>query len=145
MQAASDIKRQVLWLGYLGVTPLLLATAFVIADAQQALAIDFVRAYAAVILTFIGAIHWGRAMHTGDGSLLTISVLPSLFASACLLLAPIVAIPLLAVGFIGIMLFDYQQYNDIDWFQKMRIQLTSMVVFLLLLNTYFSAGPGISG
>ncbi len=145
MQVASDFKRQVLWLGYLGVTPLLLATAFVIADAQKLLAIDFVRAYAAVILTFIGAIHWGRAMYNTSGSLLTVSVLPSLFASGCLLLAPGVAIPLLAAGFIAIMIFDYRQYGDIDWFQKMRIQLTSMVVFLLLLNSYFIAGPGISG
>ncbi len=145
MQLAMDFKRHVLWLGYLGVTPLLLATAFVIADVHKLLAIDFVRAYAAVILTFIGAIHWGRAMYNNSNSLLTVSVLPSLFASGCLLLAPVIAIPLLALGFIGIMLFDHQQYSDIDWFQKMRIQLTSMVVFLLLLNTYFIAVRGVAG
>ncbi|MDJ0831940.1 MAG: DUF3429 domain-containing protein [Gammaproteobacteria bacterium] len=142
MQAVGDIKRHVLWLGYLGVTPLLLASAFVIADNHKLLAIDFVKAYAAVILTFVGAIHWGRAMHSGDGTLLTMSVLPSLFASGCLLLPPLMAIPLLAAGFIVVMIFDYRQYLAISWFQKMRIQLTSMVVFLLLLNTLFISGQG---
>ncbi len=124
---------------------MLIATAFVIADANQLLAIDFVKAYAAVILTFIGAIHWGRAMHSSNSPLLVVSVLPSLFASVCLLLAPGVAIPMLAAGFIAVMLFDYQQYRDINWFQKMRIQLTSMVVFLLLINTLVIANQGLIG
>lgn len=132
-----QFKRHVLWLGYLGIVPLLLATAFVIADTQEALAIQFVKAYAAVILTFIGAIHWGRAMLNNNTTLLTVSVIPSLFASGCLILKPFLAIPLLAAGFIAIMMFDYRQYSDIDWFQKMRMQLTSMVVFLLLLNLIF--------
>ena len=140
MVETDEFKRHMLWLGYLGVTPLLLATVFIIADTHKLLAIDFARAYAAVILTFVGAIHWGRAMHNGDGALLTFSVLPSLFASGCLLLAPIMAIPLLAAGFIVVMIFDYRQYAGIDWFQKMRIQLTSMVVFLLLLATIYIAG-----
>ena len=132
-------KQQLLWLGYLGIVPLLLATSFVIADTRETLAIEFVKAYAAVILAFIGAIHWGRAMLNNDTSLLTVSVVPSLFASGCLILQPFLALPLLAAGFIAIMIFDYRQYSDIEWFRKMRIQLTSMVVFLLMLNLIFMA------
>ena len=134
-----SFNQRVFWLGYLGIVPLLMATVLVIADTQKALAIDFVKAYGAVILTFIGAIHWGRAMSKNDPSLLTVSVWPSLFASGCLVLSPMLAIPLLAAGFVAVMMFDYRQYSAIEWFRKMRIQLTSMVVFLLMLNVMFMA------
>ena len=118
-------------LGYLGLVPLVVG-ALVAANQTAALtALEFVKNYAAVILTFIGAIHWGRAMHSSKSELVSVSVLPSLMASACLMMPSSVALPVLAVGFTLLLVLDLVLYRDIEWFRRLRIILTTLVVLIL--------------
>ncbi len=139
MHESTLFERRVHWLGYLGVLPFLLGSGWVLADPASATAQAFFKNYAAVILTFVGAIHWGRAMHTRNTRLITVSVLPSLFAWVCIMLPFTTALPLLSAGFIMLWLLDSHQYRHADWFRQMRLQLTVMVVFLLLV-TWLVAG-----
>ena len=137
MSNPERFKSQVIWLGYLGLAPLIVGFAFVVAETAKPVALDFVKSYAAIILAFIGAIHWGRAMTSSQTGLMVVSVLPSLYASICLLLPAVIALPLLAIGFLLVLIFDYQQYREILWFQRMRIQLTVMVTLLLVFSWIF--------
>lgn len=129
-----EFKRRVTWLGYLGVLPLLTATLLTTLNWQHELAVDFVKNYSAVVLTFIGAIHWGRAIDSQQNGLVTFSVLPSLMASACLMLSAVVALPLLAIGFVLLLLVDYQLFTSVDWFRLLRLRLTLVVVSLIVVS-----------
>jgi hypothetical protein len=132
MHAPIHFERRVFWLGYSGLIPLLLASIWLLIDPGRDNVLDYVKYYAAIILTFVGAIHWGRALHSQQVSLLTWSVLPSLLAFACLLLPASTALPVLAIGFILQLMLDQHQYRQVPWFLRMRFHLTALVVLLLL-------------
>ena len=63
----SAIPQRVALLGYGGLLPFI-ATAFgsVLDGAHAALWLDALHAYGAVILSFVGALHWGFAMLATD-------------------------------------------------------------------------------
>jgi hypothetical protein len=130
-----DIRRRAEWLGYLGLLPLAAATLLLAlrpgSDTSVLLAIQ---GYGAVILAFVGAIHWGRALDTGDGRLMTLSVIPSLLGWSCLLLPPTLGLPLLAAVFALVLLFDRREYRAVPWFRQLRLRLTFMICGLLLLS-----------
>lgn len=57
------LPRRVAWLGYGGLLPFLVLASANLGDAQHAqLRNDARLAYATVILSFVGALHWGFAM-----------------------------------------------------------------------------------
>jgi hypothetical protein len=65
--------------------------------------------YGAVILSFMGAVHWGVAMANKDqqqGKFFISSVLPALIAWPALLLAQSLALVILLAGFIGLYTYD---------------------------------------
>lgn len=132
MHTSLHFERRVYWLGYLGLAPLLLGSSWLALEPTNQAALDFVKAYAAVILTFVGAIHWGRGLHSQRAELVSVSVLPSLLAFACLLLPAKTALPMLAGGFVLQLLLDGHQYRQLPWFRRMRIRLTGIVVALLI-------------
>lgn len=138
MHASWYFERRVYWLAYLGLLPLLAGSAWIALNPSSLHALEFFKNYAAVILTFVGAIHWGRAMYNQDTSLVTVSVLPSLFAFGCLLMPATMALPLLAGGFGLVLALDRHQYRHIPWFRQIRYQLSGMVITLLML-TWFLA------
>ncbi len=94
------LQNRAYWLGYLGVLPLLLGVGLLNTRVDSALVLAGIQQYGAVILTFVGAIHWGRAMNSGDVELITISVMPSLLAWYCLFLSPSYGLPLLTSAFL---------------------------------------------
>ena len=126
------LRNRALLLGYLGLLPLLAGAVLLIADTRQDLAIQGIQNYGAIILTFVGAIHWGRAMNTVSVRLLTVSVLPSLLAWACLFLPPSAGLPLLAAAFLAVLLHDGREYEDLAWFRRLRMHLTFGVSTLLV-------------
>lgn len=94
-----------LWLGLGGLIPFAGATLVALGGGRfSGLAVDALLAYGAVILSFLGAVHWGLALaDPGDSaaarSRLTLGVLPSLIAWAALL-APIwIGFGILVAGF----------------------------------------------
>jgi hypothetical protein len=94
-----------LWLGLGGLVPFLAATLLALGGGPfSGLAVDALLAYGAVILSFLGAVHWGLALAAPDDkpaarSRLMLGVLPSLIAWVALL-APIwIGFGVLVAGF----------------------------------------------
>lgn len=100
--------------------------------------------YGAVILSFVGAIHWGVAMIDRDLSdqdrraCYLWSVVPALMAWASYILSPIAAALVLVLGFI------LQYWRDMTlarklvwpaWYMPMRIRLTAVASLSLLVGS----------
>ena len=89
--------------------------------------------YAAVILSFMGAVHWGAAMTvTGKNSSrsLVVSVLPALAAWAALMSPALPALGILLTGFILLYFYDAAVARSVSfpaWYAPMRKHLTIVV------------------
>ncbi len=100
-------------------------------------AIQILIAYAAIILTFMGAIHWGVAMSSSDekrGRYFIASVIPALVAWLALLFPALFALAILLVGFILLIAYDLaveKSQEFPDWYIPMRTKLTSIVTLCL--------------
>ena len=79
-----------LWLGYGGLIPFVAGAALtgLLAPESRPLAAATLSAYAAVIVSFLGGIHWGIGFRDGTPRLFLWGVVPSLVAAAALLLPP---------------------------------------------------------
>ena len=135
--AIKPTQDAVVWakrLGYAGLTPFIISVLFLFVanESLQPLALQSLLAYAAVILTFVGALHWTRAL-LGRGSmspakLLTISVIPSLVAWLALLLPMSQGLVIMAMTFVAVYVFDRSAWHDLPWFLAMRRNLTLVVL-----------------
>lgn len=128
------------WLGYAGLIPFLAALAgFMLSDdVRQAYFAQQFLAYGAVILSFVGAVHWGVAL--GGGRLrmmrMAFSVLPALLAWAALLLPAAAGAWLLFAGFVGLRMWEASPpvaETLPAWYRSMRTRLTGLVGLLVLL------------
>lgn len=133
--------------GFGGVLPFLLAAAgiHVTSGELHAFFAHAFLAYGAVILSFIGAVHWGFILKTEHieqaAKLLAIGVIPSLVGWCGLLLPPLFTLIIFSFAFPS--LFIYEQFSQIgsllpEWYMKLRVQLTMIVTLL-----HFVALPGI--
>jgi glutaredoxin len=115
------------WVGYLGLIP------FVATAAGPWLGMawtgDWLLAYGAVILSFIGAIHWGLAMgrRNPPPTAFLASVIPALVAWGVLMLPLMIGLPLMAAAFIA---WRYAEYRLIEatlprWFRRLRTVLSA--------------------
>ena len=95
-------------------------------------------AYAAIILSFMGAIHWGIAMSSSEdqnGKYFIASVIPGLSAWLALLMPQRYAIILLMVGFIALIIYDWSVEKPQrlpGWYIPKRNRLTLVVVMCLM-------------
>jgi hypothetical protein len=90
--------------------------------------------YGAIILTFIGGLHWGVLLATPNhrlqrrGHLRYLwSVIPSLYAWPVAQLAASRALPALAIGLFIAWIVDvriYREQGNLSWFIKLRTLLT---------------------
>lgn len=105
--------------------------------------------YAAVILSFLGGLRWGRVMSAGaSGPGYVLAVLPSLWAFPALFLPPPYAIGALALGFALALWFDTQAdaLPATPGFRALRRGITAAVlaahaVALALLWRFGAGGP----
>jgi len=130
-------------LGYLGLLPFVggALSIWVLPLGWRGFVLEALLDYAAVILAFMGAIHWGLAMraeHSEGASLqLGFSVIPPLLgwlaiASGMPLLA---ALPLMLVSFVGLYLADLHAVRlglAPQWYPALRMPLTAIVSLCLL-------------
>jgi len=137
MSDSIKFQRHATWLGYLGIIPFM-AAGLLLTDLPAEEILLAIQAYGAIILTFIGAIHWGRAFNSNNSYLLLISVIPSLFAWASLLLPPAYGLPLLVICLLAVATFDAKQYHQLAWFRLLRIKLTFIVCSLLTISWLLS-------
>ena len=98
------------WLGGLGAVPfIVLAVAMpLLADTTRILTANGLLAYGAVILSFLGGVHWGLAIQfqrsSDQGELesrLTLSVIPSLVGWVALLVGQPTGLLILAIAIFG--------------------------------------------
>lgn len=137
------------WLGGLGVVPFvaLSAASQLTSGDLKRVAIDALMAYGAVILSFLGGIHWGSAMADRepdtdrpiDAGRLCLSVVPSLAGWLALLLKAESGLAVLAFAFAGTLLLDLRSARKglaPPWYPKLRKPLTMIVVSALLVAQF---------
>ena len=97
-------------------------------------------AYAGVIITFIGAVHWGIALKHPDDKKRMIhfiwSVLPALAVWPVMTLPPLVRLPFLVVGLGIVWIADmvaYKRGHMPVWYIKLRHGLTSVAISSLVI------------
>ncbi len=140
-------------LGALGLLPFLGCTIGIIAFPRHVPVPNLVAAiiaYGAVILAFLGGVHWGFALEPAPGIVapgqaavdrkrLALGVLPSLVGWAALLVplvaSPLIGIVLLLLGFVGATLAEAQARRAgvmPEGYMTLRWMLSAVVVLCLL-------------
>jgi hypothetical protein len=128
-----------LWLGTAGLVPFIVLTGAVwlTGEAHRILAYEWLRTYAAVILSFVGAVHWGFAMlhpkmsEHDRGTVMGWSVVPALVAWLALLAPMRHGLALTAAMFVLHYAMDralVQRFAIPDWYIRLRGGLTIVVV-----------------
>jgi hypothetical protein len=146
--SAVDTPRPALvaWLGYGGLLPFL-GTALVcwLEPHHRSIWTEMLLGYGAVILSFVGALHWGFAMvHPAIAGrpmngMYAWSVMPSLLGWLALLAHPEVGASLLIAGFLAQYWQDRRLARVLPlpaWYLPLRLQLT-VVACLSLATVYF--------
>lgn len=132
-----------LWLGAGGLIPFILfaGAVWVLPDAYQALAYSWLRTYSAVILSFVGALHWGIAMVHRDVSerdrdtMMMWSVMPALVGWGGMLLSQRPGLAIVAAMFIAHYSMDKLLVTRVSmpaWYIPLRRGLTFVVVVCLI-------------
>lgn len=134
------------WLGYGGLLPFVALAVAAWVDGSNSLWRNALLAYGAVILSFVGALHWGFAMSlsgisTKQKTLSFVwSVVPALMAWIALLMTSKYAIAMLVAGFLTHFWQDQrlvQVANLPVWYLPLRMRLT-LVACIALLSGYLS-------
>lgn len=136
------MPRSVAWLGYGGLLPFTyLALAVPLDPTHAPLWRGTLIAYSAVILSFVGAVHWGFAMTQASlkpqqRSLAYVwSVVPALLGWVALLLPVAPASVVLIVGFVAHYALDRQLMRSADlpaWYLPLRLRLTAVACICLI-------------
>lgn len=134
------------WLGYGGLVPFIALTLLSFVSVEHAHLISpLLIQYGCIILTFVGALHWGVAMtwqeapETIRAKLYVWSVIPSLVSWVCLSLPALWSLVVLSL------LFWVQLAQDLlilkmpgnplpTWYKSLRIRLTGVVCACLMLS-----------
>jgi len=100
-------------LGYAGLLPFVACVLGIalLDGAARAFAVQALVAYGAVILSFLGAVHWGLLLRAGEPhvqSQLAVGVVPALAGWVALLLPGREALALLVVAFGGFWLYEHR-------------------------------------
>jgi hypothetical protein len=145
MKPPSDnIPRPAFWLGAGGLVPFVVLTSalFALPEHTRPQMLFWLTAYAAVILSFVGALHWGLAMvHPQMGEAdrtlcMGWSVVPALAGWVSLLLPAKTGLLLMAATFAVHYAADHQlaqRFALPGWYLRLRAGLTGVVVLCLLL------------
>ncbi len=93
----------------------------------------FVLVYAFVILSFLGGVHWGRALSSGHPLLFVWSVIPSLLAFGAAGVHRPLALALLSAAFVVVGIYDVLTFRREGprWYASLRVWLTVIVAVSL--------------
>lgn len=144
--ARDPVQRTASWLGYGGLMPFLVLAPASLLDSHNAWTwSDALFGYGAVILSFVGALHWGFAMvlpGLDEGRrvrTLIWSVVPSLVAWPALLLAPAEAAALMVPAFVLHYLQDRRLSRIASlpsWYLPLRLRLTLLASLSLTAGAF---------
>jgi hypothetical protein len=147
MDTNSNVPPSAAWLGALGALPFigLAGAAPFLESAPRIFVVHALAAYGAVILSFLGGVHWGLAIgsqshadHQALRTRLSVSVIPSLAAWVALLFTEKTGLLILAAAIAVMLWVDIRATRDGNaprWYPKLRIPLTAVVVLVLLLGS----------
>jgi hypothetical protein len=138
-----DVPLAAFILGFLGAMPFLgLVSLAVLAGplgsaAIGAWALAALLAYGAIILSFMGGVHWGWAMAAEEPSFerLGLSVLPALLGWGGFLLAGSLGFLVIAAGFAALLWLDLRAIAEgraAPWYRQLRWPLTVIVTACLV-------------
>lgn len=140
----SPIPSVPLWLGAGGAVPciVLAGSLWLLPPDMQMVAIEWLRTYAAVILAFVGALHWAFAMlhpklpDRERDIVMTWSVVPALVAWLGMLMSVRAGLVLTAAMFVVHWTMDRQfvvRFGGVpDWYLRLRAGLTAVVATCLV-------------
>ncbi len=144
MDANNKVPPSEAWLGGLGALPFiaLAGAAPYLDSAPRIFVVQALVAYGAVILSFLGGVHWGLAIasqsnadHPELQTRLIVSVIPSLAAWVALLFPENTGLLILAAAIAAMLWVDIRASRTghaPQWYPKLRIPLTCVVVAALL-------------
>ena len=135
-QLQGATSRAMAWLMGAGLLPFVAALGYASSGRPDALAgaIVFVL-YAAVILSFLGGMRWGRALTSGEpAARLVEAVLPSLLAFAALLLLGVAQILAVAATGAGFAIWLLRDARDPAWPHEFRRRRVAVSLLVLLLH-----------
>ena len=143
----SPVVRTIALLGYGGLVPFVLLTIATALDRENAkFWSDALFSYGSVILTFVGALHWGFALAIAGipdkqrDAVLIWSVVPALIAWVALLFDGV------ATGYVLILGFAIHYWQDTrlhnggflpPWYLPLRFQITIVACICMSLGTYW--------
>ncbi len=140
------LPRHVAWLGYGGLLPFVGLVALARFDPHHTLAwSDALAGYGAVILSFIGALHWGVAMSAAGLDAVQRrhaflwSVVPALLAWPATLLAGSAVPLILVLGFVLLFVLEQRLAKHAELpagYLPLRLRLTAVACLCLLLNAW---------
>jgi len=125
--------------GYAGLLPFILTLAAFYLGPQttRAFFLEAFLVYSAVILSFIGAVHWGFIFKADSVEnaprLLSLAVVPALVGWVALLCPPLLALIIFAFAFP--VLFVHERFSELaellpGWYMMLRVQLSLLVTIM---------------
>jgi hypothetical protein len=138
----STVPPAALWLGIAGLLPFVAGTlgVWLLPPFWAGEALDAQCFYGAVILSFLGAVHWGLSIGgfgpgpAADWRRLAWSVVPALFGWAAQLLSEVPSFVTLILGFAGVLCGDIAAARRgfaPAWYPVLRWPLTAVVILAL--------------
>lgn len=141
MNSGSSAPRAAKQLGYAGAIPFAAGAlaSFPISGSLREWGALLLLYYGAIILSFMGGVHWGAAMLRDDSSLTSLgkSVAPSLLALVATLIGGRTGFLLLAFGFAGLLIHDESETAAgrlPGWYPSLRRPLSAIVISALILG-----------
>lgn len=137
----ATLANRLRWLGYGGLIPFFVSAAvFALGGTGSGIAGAALMAYGAVILSFLGAVHWGRVLevprHPGGGRLAVWGVIPSIGGWLAMLLPPTFGLPVMAMMFGVVLAVDLRllaHHPARSVYLPLRLRLTAVVAALLVI------------
>lgn len=142
----TNVPSSAAWLGGFGAVPFigLAAAAPFLSGPTKILVSHAMAAYGALILSFLGGVHWGLAIGSKRGSdrgklpsRLILSVIPSLVGWFALLIGETKGLFILAAAVATMLWVDLRATSLGDappWYPKLRIPLSLVVIAALLIG-----------
>jgi len=126
-------------LGIGGLIPFYALAALAWQDGLRHWALDTVTGYAAVILAFLGAVHWGRALSDLDqrnhiGTLL-FGIMPAMIGWLAIMLPVEFGLPMMIAGLVFVWGSEQMAFFDVlpAWYRHLRHLLTAGAVLALMI------------
>ena len=134
-----SIPKPALILGFMGLLPFVSMACIAVIQSPEIdrRIINNFLFYGAIILSFLGGVRWGIAINDTASSLplfrpLFVSVIPSLVAWVACLVAEETGLLILSVGFCLMLHADYKLPGAPNWYLRLRIPLSFVVLVSLL-------------